>query len=399
MRAILLQQRAAVNMKMPDLGGEDVHRRTSRTYFERLPIAISLSPCTCRVARVFLSGGRLPRLESVVFVPPRCPFPSCSCHTRPIARFYRREGTYSPRCRSHPVPRFRCLTCSRKFSRQTFRTDYRQRKPHLNPLFLRLMVSCVGQRQAARVLQVARRTVERRFRWLARHASHSHENLLRKARLTGPLQLDEMESFEANRFQPVTIPVLIDRATFFIIATAAGPLRRKGRLSSTQKARRSQHEARHGRRPSSSTQVVRQVLKTLEPLVPGEAQVVLDSDRKPLYGYLGRALFGERFLGRVHSASARRDRSNPLFPINHTNARLRHFLARLRRRSWCVSKKREALAAHLDIAALWVNYARGITNRTATTPAQALGIVPRPYRVEELLTWRQDWGAHSPPIA
>jgi hypothetical protein len=100
----------------------------------------------------------------------------------------------------------------------------------------------------------------------------------------------------------------------------------------------------------------------------------------------------------VHPASARRDRSNPLFPINHTNARLRHFLSRLRRRTWCVSKTRQDLQRHLAIAALWVNYCRGITNRTATTPAQALGLLPRPFRPEELLSWRQDWGARSPAI-
>ena len=86
----------------------------------------------------------------------------------------------------------------------------------------------------------------------------------------------------------------------------------------------------------------------------------------------------------------RTEPGNPLFPINHTNARLRHFLSRLRRRSWCVSKRREALAGHLDIAALWIDYARGITNRTATTPAQALGIAPRPYTLEQLLFWRQE---------
>ena len=60
-----------------------------------------------------------------------------------------------------------------------------------------------------------------------------------------------------------------------------------------------------------------------------------------------------------------------------------------------MSKRREALAAHLAIATLWVNYARGITNRTSTTPAQALGIASRAYRVEELLSFRQDWGAQS----
>src|SRR5206468_84318 len=88
----------------------------------------------------------------------------------------------------------------------------------------------------------------------------------------------------------------------------------------------------------------------------------------------------------------------PLFPINHTNARLRHFLARLRRRTWCVTKKRAALQAHLDIAILWSNFCRGITNRTGTSPAQALALTPRRYRPEEVLAWRQDWGPLSPPL-
>jgi hypothetical protein len=115
--------------------------------------------------------------------------------------------------------------------------------------------------------------------------------------------------------------------------------------------------------------------------------VVLDSDRKPSYQRIGTELFGDRFLGRTHDAKARRDTRNPLFPINHTNARLRHFLSRLRRRSWCVSKKASGLADHLAIATVWVNYVRGITNRTRTTPAEALGVAPRAYRVEEVLAW------------
>jgi hypothetical protein len=118
--------------------------------------------------------------------------------------------------------------------------------------------------------------------------------------------------------------------------------------------------------------------------------VVLRSDHKTLYGLLGRRIFGERFVWERHSATARRDRANPLFPINHTNARLRHFLARLRRRSWCISKTQEGLRRHLQIAALWMNWCRGITNRTRTTPGQALGLAFRAYREEELLAWRED---------
>jgi hypothetical protein len=69
---------------------------------------------------------------------------------------------------------------------------------------------------------------------------------------------------------------------------------------------------------------------------------------------------------------------------------VRHFLSRLRRRSWCVSKKGVRLACHLDIAMVWSNYARGITNRTRTTPAEALHVASRRYRIEEILSWQQD---------
>jgi transposase-like protein len=327
-----------------------------------------------------------------MFLPPHCPYPSCHSFVSPERGFFARAGRYQPGCRPQPVPRFRCRSCGRRFSRQSFRADWRQKKPYLNATLLHLMVSCVGQRQAARALRVTRRTVERRVRWLAAHARAFHEHRLNGARLQGPFQLDEMESFETNRYQPVTVPVLIDRATLFVVATAAAPLRRKGRMTPLQLRRRAEHEAVHGRRPSLSARAVRHVLERLAPLTAG-GPVTLETDRKPLYGKIGSSLFGHQLRWRPYPASARRDRANPLFPVNHTNARLRHFLARLRRRTWCVSKLRAALQGHLMIATLWINWCRGITNRTHTTPAQALGLAVRPYRAEEVLAWRLVWDA------
>ncbi len=331
-----------------------------------------------------------------MFTPVRCPYTDCRAHQQVVVGFFTRAGFYRPLCRNHSVPRFRCRLCDRGFSRQTFRADRRQKKPFLNSACLDLMVACVGLRQAARVLRVARRTVERRFGWLARHAAQFQANRLATATLSGPFQLDELESFEANRYQPVTVPVLIERSSLFIVATAVGPLRRKGRLTPRQRRRRAEHEALHGRRPSLSRAAVHTVLSRLCQVA--SPPIVLESDRKPLYGQVGTHLFGDALVWRTHSASARRDRGNPLFPINHTNARLRHFLARLRRRTWCVTKRRVCLQAHLHIATLWSNYCRPITNRTRTTPAQAVAVAPRRYRPEEVLAWRQDWGPLSPPL-
>lgn len=325
-----------------------------------------------------------------MFIPVSCPYPGCQAHFQPPGVFCKRDGRYTARCRPHPVQRFRCHLCGRRFSRQSFRADRNHKKPHLNAACLRLFVACVGLRQTARVLSVARRTVERRFRWLARHAAAFQASRLAGIALNGPFMLDELESFEANRYQPLTVPVLIEPKTFFLIASAVGPLRRKGRMTEEQRRRRAAHEARYGRRPSESADAVRAVLSRLRQCARPQGSVVLLSDHKPLYERLGRRLFGSRFVWEPHAASARRDRANPLFPINHTNARLRHFLARLRRRTWCVSKRRRGLRQHLEIAALWMNWCRGITNHTKTTPAQALGLAPRPYREEEVLAWRED---------
>jgi transposase-like protein len=333
-----------------------------------------------------------------MFEPPRCPNISCRYHRQPRVRFFLRHGHYVPGCRHYPVQRFRCRACRRTFSRQTFRADFLHKKPYLNASFLHLVTACVGQRQCARALRVARRTIEHRFRWLAEHATHFQANRLRARRLEGPFQLDEMETFEGNRYQPVSIAVLIHRSSFFLVAAEVAPLRRKGRLSALQRQRQTAWEALYGRRPSQSTAAVRQVLQQLHFLTDLRSRVILDSDHKPLYGAVGRGLFGRRFVWRRHSASARRDHANPLFPINHTQARLRHFLSRLRRRTWCVSKKRECLRQHLAIATLWSNFCRGITNRTHTTPAQAIGVASRPYRAEEVLGWRQDWAELSPPL-
>jgi transposase-like protein len=58
------------------------------------------------------------------------------------------------------VPRFRCRTCRKGFSRQTFRADYRDHRPSLNDPLFRLIASGIGLRQAARNLALSPRCTE-----------------------------------------------------------------------------------------------------------------------------------------------------------------------------------------------------------------------------------------------
>ncbi len=100
--------------------------------------------------------------------PPHCPNPACLAHANPIGKFWYRSGSYQPKCRREPVPRFRCRHCGRRFSSQTFRADYRDHKPHLNAQVFERLLRGVGQRQTARELGLSRRSAQNKMRKIRR---------------------------------------------------------------------------------------------------------------------------------------------------------------------------------------------------------------------------------------
>lgn len=91
--------------------------------------------------------------------------------------------------------------------------------------------------------------------------------------------------------------------------------------------------------------------------------VVIKSDENPHYPPLIRELFprGEhlRYKGRrgcvVGQGELKRGGFDPLFSLNHTAAMFRANVNRLFRRTWCTTKKREALTAHLALYSLYHN--------------------------------------------
>lgn len=321
-------------------------------------------------------------------MPPFCPYQGCRFNRTGIPGFARNHGYYYSAARDRCVRRFFCTGCRRTFSEATFLYDFRQKKPHIDGPLLHLLCNSVSLRAAARLLTVNRKTVVRKMLRLGRHSRRLHEKLLAGG-LHGTFQLDEMETFETNRFQPVSVPVLIEKKSYFIVTTRTAPLRRKGRMTSQQKLDRAESEARYGVRGRQPDRAVRECMAQLRGCIAG--RVGFESDRKPSYGRLARELFGPLIQHQTHDSRRRRDRSNPLFPINHMNAMLRYGLARLRRRTWCVTRLRGWLQTALDMYAGWFNYCRGITIRTSVSPAQAMGLAQRKLEAAEWLSWRQDW--------
>jgi hypothetical protein len=275
--------------------------------------------------------------------------------------------------------------------------DFRDRRPDLNPKLLELLASGVGLRQSARLLGLSLRCCELKFRKLARHLRRLNLNLRSRLPAGSSFQLDELETYEGRRnSRPLSVPVLLERDSRFIVWAESAPIRPRGSMSSARRRAIAQDEMRLGSRRDRSRRSLERTLRRAAELCDGHDQVLLETDEKSSYPPLARAAFGgKRLVHRRTNSRLPRTISNPLFPINHTEALLRDLTGRLRRESWLVSKKRRYLDLGLQIVCAWRNYVRRRFNRDVHSPASMLGFAPRRMRSPELCTWRQDWGAAS----
>ena len=333
-----------------------------------------------------------------MFNPPRCPYRPCAYHHAPAeSSWFVRHGHYKPLCRAHPVPRFRCLGCRRYFSRQTFRMDYRDHRPDLNAKLFELLASGVGLRQSSRVLGLSRRCLEKKHRKIGRHLRRLNLNLQGPLPPSSVLQLDELETFEGMRtLRPLTVPVLIEKHSRFIIWAESAPIPARHRKTRHGRTRTDELR-RKGRRPDGSRRACRRTLGRAAALAKDLGPILIETDEKRSYPSLIREAFGcERAIAHGTTKSTRkRDVGNPLFAINQTEAMARDLMGRLRRQSWLASKKRRYLDLALALFTAWRNLVRRRFNDDEESPAQILEFASRRMTEEELCSWRQDWGRRS----
>ena len=329
------------------------------------------------------------------FTPPCCPNAACEKHRAPTPGFCIRRGHYWPACRPQPVQRYLCKTCEHSFSRQTFRHDFGDQRPECNAQFWTLLVSGIGLRQLGRVLGLNIRSVQEKKRKMARTCALLHSNLSPSLPPGRTYLLDEEETFEGASIRPLTMPVLIEKDTWFVVSTAVGKIRRLAQQGSARRVRQDLDE-RDAPRPDESRKCVAQVLAELARRVPTGA-IPLRTDQKASYGVVAREVFGDRLEHETTAGTRIRSTHNPLFAINTTMAMTRDNLGRLRRRSWLVTKVGGQLQNHLALFTVYRNYVRRRFNRDKEneTPAQILKLLPRRLRNHEVVAWRQDWGDRS----
>ena len=241
------------------------------------------------------------------------------------------------------------------------------------------------------------RCTELKFRKLARHLRRLNLNLRGSLPAGSILQFDELETFEGRRnTRPLSVPILIERTSRYLIWAEAAPIRPRGKMSKARERAIQAEERRFGPRKDLSSRSVRRTLRRGADLAKELLVVVFESDEKSTYPALAKEVFGaKRIIHRTTNSKLARTTWNPLFPINHTEAMARDLLGLLRRESWLASKKRRYLDLGLQMWMAYRNLVRKRFNRDEESPAQLLGFAGRRMSCGELLSWRQDWGKDS----
>ena len=295
------------------------------------------------------------------------------------------------------IPRFRCLTCGRVFSRQSFATSYYLKRPELLVPVAAGLVAGSAHRQLARSLGCAPSTVTRLSARLGRHAlliqSLALEHL--SGRLGESIAADHFETFEFTQDLPFGVLTLVGRDSWFVFGIDPAPHARTGRRTLWQEARRLARPKRPWHAGYEGS--FRRGLDLLLDLAPQGASVRIACDGKPEYlDALASHAAHRRFDIEIQPNPVRGPKGSPKSPealardhalhtVDRLHALLRHTRPDHKRETIAFGRRLNAIMERLFVATVWRNFVKGRSERQPdpVTPAMRLGLARHPW------TWRQ----------
>ena len=327
------------------------------------------------------------------FRPPFCPRRGCPEHARvdPAGYCFASRGTYSTRQQSN-IPRFKCLTCLKGFSRQTFATSYYLKRAELLVPIAAGLIAGSAHRQIARTLRCAPSTVTRQSARLGRHAllllARSLAHLA--GRLDESVVIDHFETFEFTQDYPLGIATAVGAKSWFVYAIDPAPHRRAGRMSEEQKRRLEQRPRRplRGSYMSSACRLF-DILYRLPG--PGGTLTLIGDGHK---AYAHAAQRDAPVEVKLHSfpnpkrgpKGSRRSwqarvRDQAMFPVDLLHKLVRHSVAHHRRETIAFGRRLNALMERFFVTAIWRNFVKGRSERKPDpkTPAMRLHLTEAPW--------------------
>ena len=265
-----------------------------------------------------------------------------------------RYGFFVRRSDNKKLQRFKCKNCFFVFSQATAQICYRQKKRRLNPRVLEFLCSGVSQRRTARLLKINRKTVTRKFVFLAQRAKLEN---FKKLSLLPPIehiQFDDLETIEHTKCKPLSVTMAVEQGSRRILGFRVSQMPAKGHLARISLKK-------YGYREDFRSIGRQDLFNTLAHKIVSRA--LIESDQNPHYKEDLKKYFPEAkhraFLGQRGSVSGQGELKkivfDPLFSLNHTFAMLRANINRLFRRTWCTTKLPERLSDHIELYVYYHN--------------------------------------------
>jgi hypothetical protein len=228
----------------------------------------------------------------------------------------------------------------------------------MNGLVARQLVAGISLRESARVLNLNRKTIARKMKFMAVRARKDLLALNKSKKLAIRVQFDDMETFEHTKCKPISISLAIEAKSRRILGFEVAQMPAKGKL--VHKSQRL-----YGRRKDHRSQARTKLFETLKPLVSPFAEIT--SDDNPHYPQAIKKHFPNAVHVRIKGGRScatgqgelKKVSFDPIFSFNHTAAMARYRMSRLIRKTWCTSKCLQGIIDHFSLFAIFHNRSLG----------------------------------------
>lgn len=277
-----------------------------------------------------------------------CPNISCKVHHQNL--FQIKDGFFYRKDDSRYIQRYKCKICNKKYSKSTETLEAYQKKRRINLTVRANLSSGMSMRSCAYNLKVARKTIERKFIYLAKRAKMNQAKLLERWK-KNPLQevqFDDLISSIHTKLKPISVSTVVDPETYIIIGAQVAEIPAFGKIAKISRQK-------YGRRKNLHPKMLSFLLQSLKGVIAKNAHFKTDEHKrypkiiKTHYPFATHKTFKGLKASVAGMGELKVKSYDPLFAINQTLACFRYGIDRFIRRTWCTSKKIENVQMHIDI--------------------------------------------------
>jgi hypothetical protein len=226
----------------------------------------------------------------------------------------------------------------------------------------------MGVRRIAQALNTTPKTVQNKIKFLAILCDKFQRTHFTNWKVKPRFQFDEMWSVEKNRSNTLTIPLVVEEESYFIVASRSAHTNSLNRYPSAK----AHSDTKRQSKISARDLIILRTLDRVNEMKPN-GRIIMDTDRKVPYPDFLEKVFGSRLVHNKYNAGIPEE-AIKLFPINNTMACMRAEISKVKRESWYLTKDNTWLNAHLAIYTVYYNYFR---IKKYTVAERGLMVVPQ----------------------